>query len=65
MRSLRTIRCSEFLALGEPVRFLAKVKLRSADVLSDVWRFVSTKHPIPEEMDHCEIAVGVPMMNEV
>jgi hypothetical protein len=39
--------------------------LRSADVLFDVWRFVGTKHPIPEEMDHCEIAVGVPMMNEV
>jgi hypothetical protein len=36
---------------------------RCASVL--VWRFVSTKHPIPEEMDHCEIAVGVPMMNEV
>ena|SRR6516162_5773253 len=26
---------------------------------------IGTENPIPEEMDHCEIAVRVPMMNEV
>ena len=26
---------------------------------------ISTENPIPEEMDHREIAVRVPMMNEV
>jgi hypothetical protein len=26
---------------------------------------VGTENPIPEEMDNCEIAVRVPMMNEV
>jgi hypothetical protein len=26
---------------------------------------VGTENPIPEEKDHCEIAVRVPMMNEV
>jgi hypothetical protein len=46
-------------------RAAALRRQQSADVLSDVWRFVSTKHPIPKEMDHCEIAVRVPVMNEV
>ena len=26
---------------------------------------IGTKNPIPEEMDHCEIAVRMPVMNEV
>ena len=38
---------------------------RSEHVLSNVRRPVSTKDPIPEEMDHREIAVRVSMMDKV
>src|SRR4051812_33218597 len=30
-----------------------------------VWPSIGTDNPIPEEMDHCEIAARVPVMNEV
>ena len=38
---------------------------RSEHVLSNVRRPVSTKDPIPEEMDHGEIAVRMPMMDKM
>ena len=33
--------------------------------LSSIRPSIGTENPIPEEMDHCEIAVRMPMMNEV
>jgi hypothetical protein len=33
--------------------------------LSSTRASIGTENPIPEEMDHCEIAVCMPMMNEV
>src|SRR5262249_49728263 len=32
---------------------------------SSIWPSIGTENPIPEEMDHREIAVRIPMMNEV
>ena len=32
---------------------------------SSIWPSIGTENPIPEEMDHREIAVCVPVMNEV
>src|SRR5215468_5381747 len=37
--------------------------VRSGDVPG--WFSIGTKNPIPEEMDHREIAVRMPVMNEV
>ena len=33
--------------------------------LSSIRHSIGAENPIPEEMDHCEIAVRMPMMNEV
>ena len=38
---------------------------RSEGFLSSIRPSIGTENPVPEEMDHGEIAVRVPVMNEV
>jgi hypothetical protein len=40
-------------------------QLAISDSLSDIRLSIGTEQPIPEEMDHREIAGRVPVMNEV